>query len=136
MIGAAGGGSAGMSVQSAAQLWNELVIPMGKRGTLMGSPSMCSESIRNLIFENGGKITVVEQADEDWLTPFGKAVGYSWNFTAIHVNKNNMDGVRRDIVRNLSELSRLFPRFFDSLQRRITTGTLTRSPSGSPNLPA
>jgi len=76
---AAGSGSAGMSVDTAANLWNNLVAPMGKRGTLLGSPSMC------------------KQADEDWLTPFGQKTGFNWNFTAIHINKNSMDGVRKDI---------------------------------------
>lgn len=42
---AAGSGSAGMSVAESVLLWNALIAPMGKRGTLMGSPSMCSEFI-------------------------------------------------------------------------------------------
>jgi len=76
---ASGGGSAGMDVNTAVSLWNELIAPMGKRGTLLLSPSMC------------------KQADEDWLTPFGQQINFNWDITAIHVNKNNMDGVRKDI---------------------------------------
>lgn len=37
-----GSGSADMSVASAAKLWNELIVPHGERGALLGSPSMCS----------------------------------------------------------------------------------------------
>jgi hypothetical protein len=40
----AGSGSADMSQQAAAKLWNELIVPHGNRGALLGSPSMCSAS--------------------------------------------------------------------------------------------
>lgn len=39
-----------------------------------------------------------EQKDEDWLTPFKSAVNRDWDFTAIHVYKNSMDGVYEDLV--------------------------------------
>jgi hypothetical protein len=39
-----------------------------------------------------------EQADETWLTPFKNAITTEWDITNIHVNKNNMDGVKKDIV--------------------------------------
>jgi hypothetical protein len=38
---AAGGGSAGIDVGTAAALWNQVVAPKGV-GALLGSPSMCS----------------------------------------------------------------------------------------------
>ncbi|PRP88284.1 hypothetical protein PROFUN_03393 [Planoprotostelium fungivorum] len=74
-----GSGSAGMTMDDAVDLWNNWVAPMGKRGTLLGSPSMC------------------KQADEDWLTPFGQRTNFNWNFTNIHINKNSMAGVKKDI---------------------------------------
>jgi hypothetical protein len=40
----------------------------------------------------------IEQADETWLTPFKNDISVQWDFTAIHVNKNNMAGVKLDIV--------------------------------------
>lgn len=41
---------------------------------------------------------MVEQADETWLKEFSKKISTPWDFTAIHVNKNNLDGVKKDIV--------------------------------------
>lgn len=42
---------------------------------------------------------MIEQADETWLKEFSKKISTAWDFTAIHVNKNNLDGVKKDIVR-------------------------------------
>jgi len=74
-----GSGSAGISVWDAARTWDELVAPFGRQGSLIISPSMC------------------KQADEDWLTPFKNAVKFDWNITAVHINKVDMDGVRKDL---------------------------------------
>jgi len=41
---------------------------------------------------------VIEQADETWLSEFKSKITTDWDFTAIHVNKNNLDGVKNDIV--------------------------------------
>jgi hypothetical protein len=38
-----------------------------------------------------------EQANEDWLTPFKSQITRDWDITAIHINKNNMAGVKADI---------------------------------------
>jgi hypothetical protein len=40
----AGGGSAGMSVSTAAQVWNQYIAPKKNAGTLIASPSMCRAS--------------------------------------------------------------------------------------------
>ena len=40
----------------------------------------------------------LEQADETWLKEFASKISTPWDFTAIHVNKNSLDGVKRDIV--------------------------------------
>jgi hypothetical protein len=42
---------------------------------------------------------MIEQADETWLKEFAKKISTPWDFTAIHVNKNNLVGVKNDIVR-------------------------------------
>ncbi|KAJ7170778.1 glycosyl hydrolase catalytic core-domain-containing protein [Mycena crocata] len=76
---AAGGGSAGMSVSDGVQLWEQYIAPFKAKGTKLGSPSMC------------------KQAAETWLASFAKQIDTDWDFTAIHVNKNNMAGVRKDI---------------------------------------
>ena len=39
---ASGDGSAGMSVEDGVSKWESLIAPLGKKGTLLGSPSMCS----------------------------------------------------------------------------------------------
>src|SRR5258705_13681572 len=39
-----------------------------------------------------------EQADETWLSEFKSKIKTDWDFTAIHVNKNNLDGVKKDIA--------------------------------------
>lgn len=38
-----GGGSSGMSVDQGVKEWEALIAPLKKRGTKIGSPSMCSE---------------------------------------------------------------------------------------------
>jgi hypothetical protein len=75
----AGGGSAGLTVGATATLWNTLIAPMGEKGALLGSPAMC------------------KQAAEDFLTPFSKQISRPWDITTVHINKNNMDGVRKDL---------------------------------------
>ena len=68
-----------------------------------------------------------EQADETWLKEFASKISTPWDFTAIHVNKNSLNGVKRDIVsdvvyfRRKSSSSRVF---------RTTTGRLMASLSG------
>ena len=37
-----GSGSAGLSVSAGVSDWNSLIAPLGKKGSLLGSPSMCS----------------------------------------------------------------------------------------------
>lgn len=37
-----GEGSAGVSVLAGVSHWESLIVPLGKMGTLLGSPSMCS----------------------------------------------------------------------------------------------
>ncbi|KAG6856879.1 hypothetical protein H0H87_012459 [Tephrocybe sp. NHM501043] len=74
-----GSGSAGMSVSSGVSGWERLIVPLGKKGSLMGSPSMC------------------KQADETWLADFGQKISTTWDFTAIHINKNNIAGVKKDV---------------------------------------
>ncbi|KAK3721395.1 hypothetical protein LTR37_003271 [Vermiconidia calcicola] len=64
--------SADMSVSSGASDWNALLAPLGKKGTVLGSPSMC------------------KQYDEDWLSPFKKSISRPWDVTAIHINKPNV----------------------------------------------
>eukprot|EP00026_Physarum_polycephalum_P014692 Phypoly_transcript_15238.p1 GENE.Phypoly_transcript_15238~~Phypoly_transcript_15238.p1 ORF type:complete len:281 (-),score=43.53 Phypoly_transcript_15238:52-894(-) len=73
--------SSGVPVDTGAQLWNELFVPLGQKGSLLGSPSMC------------------KQADESgWLQPFKQQIQNNcWDFTAIHINKNNMTGVNEDL---------------------------------------
>ncbi|KAG5730966.1 hypothetical protein E4T56_gene7141 [Termitomyces sp. T112] len=74
-----GSGSAGMTVSAGVSGWERLIVPLGKRGSLMGSPSMC------------------KQADETWLAQFSSKISTQWDFTAVHINKNNIDGVKKDI---------------------------------------
>ncbi|KAG6862482.1 hypothetical protein C0995_000028 [Termitomyces sp. Mi166 len=75
-----GSGSAGMTVSAGVSGWERLIVPLGKKGSLMGSPSMC------------------KQADETWLAQFSSQISSQWDFTAVHINKNNIDGVKKDIV--------------------------------------
>ncbi|RDB25845.1 Alkali-sensitive linkage protein 1 [Hypsizygus marmoreus] len=74
-----GFGSAGVSVSAGVSGWESLIVPLGNRGTLIGSPSMC------------------KQADETWLADFRSKISTDWDFTAIHINKNNLAGVKKDI---------------------------------------
>ncbi|KAF7327672.1 Glyco-hydro-cc domain-containing protein [Mycena kentingensis (nom. inval.)] len=76
---AAGGGSAGMSVSDGVEVWEKYIAPFKAKGTKLGSPSMC------------------KQAAETWLKSFSQQINTDWDFTNIHVNKNNMDGVRDDL---------------------------------------
>lgn len=38
-----GSGSAGVSVSAGVSGWESLVVPLGKKGSILGSPSMCSK---------------------------------------------------------------------------------------------
>lgn len=71
--------SSEMSVASAAQDWNKLLAPLAKKGTLLGSPSMC------------------KQYDEDFLTPFKNQISHGWDVTSIHINKPNVSEARNDV---------------------------------------
>ncbi|PPQ77117.1 hypothetical protein CVT25_010811 [Psilocybe cyanescens] len=75
-----GSGSAGMSVQDGVAEWEALMAPLKARGAKLGSPSMC------------------KQADETWLTQFKDQISTMWDFTAIHINKNSLAGVQKDIA--------------------------------------
>lgn len=68
-----------MTVQAAATNWNNLLAPLAKKGTVLGSPSMC------------------KQKDEDFLTPFQAQITRSWNLTSIHINKPDLAGVKADV---------------------------------------
>ncbi|KAJ7030429.1 glycosyl hydrolase catalytic core-domain-containing protein [Mycena alexandri] len=74
-----GGGSAGMSVSEGVSVWEAHIAPFKAKGTKLGSPSMC------------------KQVAETWLKQFSEQISTDWDFTNIHVNKNNMDGVRADL---------------------------------------
>ncbi|KAJ6531889.1 glycosyl hydrolase catalytic core-domain-containing protein [Mycena capillaripes] len=76
---ASGGGSAGMSVSEGVQIWEQYIAPFKAKGTKLGSPSMC------------------KQVAETWLKQFSEQISTDFDFTAVHINKNNMDGVRADI---------------------------------------
>jgi len=74
-----GSGSADMTVHDGVSKWESLIVPLGKKGSKLGSPSMC------------------KQADETWLAEFKNQISTPWDFTAIHINKNNLDGVKKDV---------------------------------------
>lgn len=74
-----GSGSADMTVQDGVSKWESLIAPLRKKGSKVGSPSMC------------------KQADETWLSEFRDQISTPWDFTAIHINKNSLDGVKKDI---------------------------------------
>ncbi|KAF8896451.1 glycosyl hydrolase catalytic core-domain-containing protein [Infundibulicybe gibba] len=59
----------------------QLIAPFAEKGTKLGSPSMC------------------KQADETWLAAFRPLISTPWDFTAIHINKNTLEGVKKDILR-------------------------------------
>lgn len=72
--------SAHMDVDKAVSVWNEKIAPWGEKGSLLGSPSMCM------------------QLAETWLEQFSqKKLDRMWDFTAIHVYKPDMAGVKQDI---------------------------------------
>jgi hypothetical protein len=72
--------SANMNIKNGYQYWNQYIAPKGNSGALLGSPSMCL------------------QKDEAWLKRFVmKPLDRSFDFTAIHVYKPDMAGVRADI---------------------------------------
>ncbi|KAI5362523.1 Putative glycoside hydrolase superfamily [Septoria linicola] len=71
--------SSQMTVEAAANNWNNLLVPIAKKGTVLGSPSMC------------------KQFDEDFLTPFKAKITSPWNITSIHVNKPNLAGIKADV---------------------------------------
>lgn len=65
---------------SAASSWSSLIAPLGKKGTLLGSPSLAT------------------QKDESWLTPFESAPEHpTWDYTCIHTNKPTVEGVKEDV---------------------------------------
>lgn len=124
-----GSGSAGLSVSAGVVDWQSLIAPLGKKGTLLGSPSMCSMSFPiQSISPEKQFITkwFLEQAAETWLGQFRSQISTQWDFTAVHINKNSLDGVKKDIVRALDNLRGREL----TTSPRIIIGTLTRSPSG------
>ena len=44
-------------------------------------------------------LACAEQADETWLAQFAQEITTPWDFTAVHINKNSLAGVKKDIVR-------------------------------------
>ncbi|TFK40121.1 hypothetical protein BDQ12DRAFT_602247 [Crucibulum laeve] len=76
---ASGSGSAGMTVDAGVSEWESLIAPLADRGTKLGSPSMC------------------KQADETWLSKFRDRIDTEWDFTTVHINKNSLAGVKKDI---------------------------------------
>lgn len=64
--------SSEMTIAEGVKEWNQLLAPLKKKGTLLGSPSMC------------------KQYDEDWLSPFQSQISTTWDVTAIHINKPNL----------------------------------------------
>ena len=71
--------SSQMSTSAGAADWNKLLAPLGRKGTILGSPSMC------------------KQYDETWLTPFKHSISHPWDVTAVHINKPNLAGAKQDI---------------------------------------
>ena len=69
--------SSDMSIASAAQDWSKLLAPLAKKGTMLGSPSMC------------------KQYDEDFLTPFQQRISRTWDVTSIHINKPNVSEAKK-----------------------------------------
>lgn len=68
-----------MTVQAAAINWNNLLAPLAKNGTVLGSPSMC------------------KQKDEDFFAPVQAQITRPWNLTSIHINKLDLAGVKADV---------------------------------------
>ncbi|KAK5134192.1 hypothetical protein LTR08_006852 [Meristemomyces frigidus] len=71
--------SSEMSTDSAASAWDKLFTPLGKNGTVLGSPSMCT------------------QYNEDFLTPFNSSISRTWDVTSIHINKPNKTEAAADV---------------------------------------
>jgi hypothetical protein len=69
-----------MTIQAAANNWNNLLVPLAKKGTTLGSPSMC------------------KQADETFLGPFKGKIKRDWDITSIHINKPDLAGVKKDVA--------------------------------------
>ena len=76
--------------------------------------------------------TPLEQADETWLAEFAKKIKTPWDFTAIHVNKNSLDGVKKDIV---SRAYLIVAPLSDEMPLRTTMQSMA-SRSGSLSSPA
>ncbi|KAF9474324.1 hypothetical protein BDN70DRAFT_997131 [Pholiota conissans] len=74
-----GSGSAGMTVEDGVQKWESLIAPFKAKGTKLVSPGMC------------------KQIDETWLAQFQNLITTPWDITAVHINKNSLDGVKADI---------------------------------------
>uniref|UniRef100_A0A2D3UZS7 Asl1-like glycosyl hydrolase catalytic domain-containing protein n=1 Tax=Ramularia collo-cygni TaxID=112498 RepID=A0A2D3UZS7_9PEZI len=72
--------SSHMNIKETANAWNNLLVPLGNRGTILGSPSMCL------------------QKDENYLTPFQTMIDRDWDITSIHVNKPDLKGIKADVA--------------------------------------
>lgn len=66
--------------KSAAALYNQLMVPKGNAGSLLLSPSMCKQ-----------------MAEDGWLANFQTKISKDFDITNVHINKNNMAGVRASI---------------------------------------
>lgn len=73
-------GSAGVDVGTAASLWNQYVVPLQQKGSIVLSPSMCHQA-----------------AETGWLQPFQQQISQDWDITNLHINKNSMAGVKEDL---------------------------------------
>lgn len=109
-----GSGSAGMTVADGVEKWESLIAPMQKKGALLGSPSMCSIILSFLLLYSTFIRGASEQADEDWLAEFRRQIETDWDFTAIHINKHTLAGVKKDIV--IPFISNIFQYAFSGLQ--------------------
>lgn len=69
--------SAQMTCDQAANAWDTEIASLAKNSTVLGSPSVC------------------KQLDEDFLTPFKKAVKTDWDVTSVHINKPDLAGVKK-----------------------------------------
>ncbi|WVQ95852.1 hypothetical protein IAU59_002951 [Kwoniella sp. CBS 9459] len=75
-------GSANIDVGTAVTLWDTLIGPWKAKGSTLISPSMCHQAAEKYI---------------NWLGSFNQQISVPWDITNLHINKNNMDGVREDI---------------------------------------
>ncbi|KAI9704627.1 MAG: hypothetical protein M1820_005375 [Bogoriella megaspora] len=73
--------SSQVSVANATKLWNNKLAPLAiNNGTVLGSPSMAT------------------QASETWLANFSTtALKANWTYTSVHINKNNIAGIQKDV---------------------------------------